>query len=306
MARGLVADSLRFIDGVSLAALRTLVTRGSERAREVIGLTLVSAHNSAGPVHTISPFDLVRAFAVDEPVVVRGGSWFDGSTCPLERYMLAHLTRFFRPRTVVEIGTFRGTSTALLLDNLTEDATVYTVDLPVSATGADVLAATDIRLIAQRDLRGSEYRAHARRGQVVEVRGSTMDEATWTGVPTGIDFAFIDASHSYDAVRNDTERLWPKLSPSGVVVWHDYTNSVSAERGVGKYIRELMRTHDDVFICAKTTLAMRIPVPVLASGAARVPGFFPENDYEVRHPGGAAPWLKGAFGGHRDKSQRPE
>ena len=39
--------------------------------------------------------------------------------------------------------------------------------------------------------------------------------------PKGIDFAFIDGCHSYLGVRNDFAAVYPRLSPTGVVAFHD-------------------------------------------------------------------------------------
>jgi hypothetical protein len=36
-----------------------------------------------------------------------------------------------------------------------------------------------------------------------------------------IDFAFIDACHSYIGIKNDFEVVYPRLSPTGIVAFHD-------------------------------------------------------------------------------------
>jgi len=37
-----------------------------------------------------------------------------------------------------------------------------------------------------------------------------------------LDFVFIDAEHSYEAVRADISAWWPKLRPGGMLIGHDY------------------------------------------------------------------------------------
>jgi len=39
--------------------------------------------------------------------------------------------------------------------------------------------------------------------------------------PNGIDFAFIDADHSYLGISNDFFAVYPRLSPKGIIVFHD-------------------------------------------------------------------------------------
>jgi hypothetical protein len=36
-----------------------------------------------------------------------------------------------------------------------------------------------------------------------------------------IDLAYIDGCHSYDGIKNDFDAIYPQLSPSGVIVFHD-------------------------------------------------------------------------------------
>ena len=237
----------------------------------------------------MSYWDIVRAFPVDEELVIHAGGWKDGCTAPLERFVLAQLLRFFKPVKIAEIGTYQGTTTRLLLDNISAGARIFTIDLPPETKASDLQAMSDERLIVHRKV-GADYLDHPKREAVTQILGDTFNAQTWEQVPEGIDFAFIDASHSYEAVRNDTEKLWPKLAENAVVLWHDYTESVTPERGVGKYIRELMQTKPDLFICAATDLAIRIPQRLLIEGAARVPGWYPTGDYSRRHPLGPLPW----------------
>jgi len=281
-------DLLRAIAGCSPAAIWALATRGPAAARKVIGGALAPLWPKPG-APTMSFWDIARAFPVDEELVIHAGSWEDGCTAPLERFMTAQLLRFFKPARIVEIGTYRGTTTRLLLDNIIAGARIYTIDLPPDASASELQAMSDERLIIHRKV-GADYLNHPKRGAVTQILGDTFDPVTWEQVPDGIDFAFIDASHSYEAVRNDTEKLWPKLGKNAVILWHDYTETVSPERGVGRYIRELMKTKEDIFLCSATDLAIRVPQPLLAEGAARVPGWHPSGDYFQRNPLGPLPW----------------
>jgi len=281
---------LKALDGCSFAAFRLLVTRGPAAARRVISDTLASAGRSPS-VHAVSSWALARGFAVDEKVVIDAGSWFDGSIAPMERYMLAHLVRHFKPRNLLEVGTFRGTTSCLLLDNMARHARLFTIDLPPQEVSSDRAGLTDAHLIRQRHV-GADMKEHPRFRDVVQVLGSTYEQSTWKQIPPVIDFAFIDASHSYEAVRNDTERVRQKLTNNGVIVWHDYTEGESLERGVGRYIRERMKQCDDIFVCLDTNLAIRIPSAGLLEAEGRIAKFFPEGDYYERCPAGAFPWLR--------------
>ena len=59
--------------------------------------------------------------------------------------------------------------------------------------------------------------------------------------PGSFDLIFLDADHSYTAVKNDTNILLGLLSERGYFVWHDYANwgKVGGKNGVPEYLHEL-------------------------------------------------------------------
>lgn len=281
---------LRVLDGTSIAALRTLILRGPSRARKVLGATLHAAR-PASSMHEMSWWALARAFAVRDALILDAGSWADGCAAPLERFLLAELIRYFRPTRVLEIGTFNGTTTRMFLDNLPPGGTVFTIDLPPEPDAQNLTAATDEHLVRTRVV-GADYKGHPRASDVVQVLGDTFEASTWEKIPGQIGFVFIDASHSYRAIKNDTEWARRKSAPDVVMAWHDYAEGEKGDYGVKKYIGEQMKIYPDVFVCPGTTLAFRIPEPALRKGASRIEQFFPEGDFQLREPEGALPWLK--------------
>src|SRR5579862_2377122 len=126
----LVSRLATAVDGCSIAAIRTLVSKGPGAARKVMGAT-VAATRSNAHIHKMPYWDLVRGFAIDGEVLIRSDSWADGTLAPLERYVLAQLLRYRKPTTIVEVGTYRGTTTKLILDNCRPDARIFTIDLPL-------------------------------------------------------------------------------------------------------------------------------------------------------------------------------
>lgn len=58
-----------------------------------------------------------------------------------------------------------------------------------------------------------------------------------------LDFVFLDADHSYEAVKEDILGWSPKLTPTGILAGHDYSpaNSIDTTfEGVGRAVRELI------------------------------------------------------------------
>jgi predicted O-methyltransferase YrrM len=57
--------------------------------------------------------------------------------------------------------------------------------------------------------------------------------------PGVIDFAFIDAIHSYEATRDDMNAWFPKVRSGGLLAGHDFRWT-----GVGKAVEEFCETHN--------------------------------------------------------------
>jgi predicted O-methyltransferase YrrM len=125
-----------------------------------------------------------------------------------EAAYLYGLVRKSRPRTVVEIGRFRGGSTLLLAAAL-EDGVLhsYDIDTRQGRSGAEL----DEELIA----------ALERYGLGDRVRLHVADSRTADTPEAAIDLLFIDGDHSEEGVRADFEHWRPRLADGGHVLFHD-------------------------------------------------------------------------------------
>ncbi|MBF0269218.1 MAG: class I SAM-dependent methyltransferase [Alphaproteobacteria bacterium] len=65
-------------------------------------------------------------------------------------------------------------------------------------------------------------------GRNVEIlRMSSLDAAALVA-DVSLDYIYIDANHSFEAVTEDINAWWPKLKPDGVLMGHDYANHFAA------------------------------------------------------------------------------
>ena len=112
-----------------------------------------------------------------------------------------------KARTIVELGTFEG-KTAVALAKVSP-GDVYTVD-PFIPGRLGVCYGCVIAHVARR--RAKVANLHFLRGFSHDVAPSFDDP---------VDMIFIDANHSYDAVRRDWEDWTPKLRAGGIVAMHD-------------------------------------------------------------------------------------
>ncbi len=283
----LLRKVFRGIFGLSPAAVLTGLRHGPLKAGHVLVTTLFAYDQ----VHTrrMRLSDVIRAFSVEDDLKLNAYQWMEGTTSATERVVMAQLIKYFKPAIIVEVGTQRGATTRLFLDNMDSSAKIFTIDLPLekspSAHGHTKVPSAGCGVI------GCDYKSHPLARNVTQIFGDSFQEKTWTGIPRQVDFAFIDAAHSYEAVKNDTEKLWPKLTKDAVVVWHDYTQGQSREREVGKYLRELMKRREDIFVCDETSLGLRVPTKHLLGATKRIEAFFPQGSYSKRRRNGAIPWL---------------
>ncbi|WP_339849178.1 class I SAM-dependent methyltransferase [uncultured Nisaea sp.] len=80
------------------------------------------------------------------------------------------------------------------------------------------------------------------------------------------DWAYVDAMHTRDAVREDLQLVWPKVKPDGLILGHDFSNSQEARArgfgvvdGVQDFIRET-----GAHLVAMTMISEFFPSYVLA------------------------------------------
>jgi hypothetical protein len=62
------------------------------------------------------------------------------------------------------------------------------------------------------------------------IQGRSVDEAK-TFVDQSLDFAFLDADHTYEGVKADIEAWLPKVKPGGWLCGHDYGKDTTPGEG---------------------------------------------------------------------------
>jgi predicted O-methyltransferase YrrM len=133
---------------------------------------------------------------------------------------LALLMHKCKARRAFEFGTHRGVSSTQLAANLPEDGKLFTLDLPRSNTSTHFTVddAAEKR-VANYPVKGDLIPADLRKKVTfLENDSALFDPTPYEGT---MDFIFVDAAHTWDYVKNDSEKAWKMLKPGGIIAWHD-------------------------------------------------------------------------------------
>lgn len=162
--------------------------------------------------------------------------WVHGPAMGYDRLIVSALCQLHQSKTFFEFGTYLGQTTWLVAHNNPETK-LFTLDLPSSNDRSNVkLELTDPHLFVQWE-RGVAFADTPEAERIVRLVGDSAD-FDFSPYFGNMDAVFIDASHSYSYVKADTEAALKMLSPTGVLIWHDYP----AYPGVFAYLNELART----------------------------------------------------------------
>jgi predicted O-methyltransferase YrrM len=130
-------------------------------------------------------------------------------------WLLYGIARSLKPAIAVEIGSARGKSACFIGIALKENACgrLYAID-PHTRTDWNDSNSVDTYNIMRDHLEKLGLK-----DVVTTVRKHSSEVSS--GVPSPIDLLFIDGDHSYEGVKADWAMFKPRMSPTGLVVFHD-------------------------------------------------------------------------------------
>jgi predicted O-methyltransferase YrrM len=163
-----------------------------------------------------------------------------GNATGFEIACLCALATYLQPAIILEIGTFNGNTTLQLAANTPQTTRIYTLDLPWEACTSGEVEAGDIAFISSEKRKALRFAGTEQESKIKRLYGNSLS-ANFSDLLEGrkADFIFVDAGHSYECVRNDSEKSFSVLNKGGVIIWHDYGASWPS---VYKYLNELSRT----------------------------------------------------------------
>lgn len=146
----------------------------------------------------------------------------------------------------VEVGVFAGDLSQILLASR-GDMQLYLVDSWAAHDPSSEYGKTDFHgkltqtqqdmylQMTRQQVEFAGNRAHIMRFSSLEAAARIADAS--------LDFAFIDADHTYEAVKADLAAWFPKLKQGGVFSGHDYDHPDFPDWGVKKAVDEFAHAH---------------------------------------------------------------
>ena len=161
----------------------------------------------------------------------------DGNVSLYELFVINALVAQQAPLRIFEFGTFNGRTTLNLAANSPAAARVFTLDLPRGQDTAHALQPLEEKY-ADKPSSGDVFMGRPEAAKITQLYG---DSARFDFAPyfDTIDFVFVDASHAYDYVLNDSRIAFRLLRKgNGTILWHDYGRT-QWWPGVTKALHEL-------------------------------------------------------------------
>jgi predicted O-methyltransferase YrrM len=158
-----------------------------------------------------------------------------GNVTLSELVALNFIVKERNPSKVFEMGTFDGRTTLNIALNSGEKTTIYTLDLPKEKLDATKFSVTSgDRDLIDKEASGLRFSGRPEARKIVQLYGDT---ATFDLKPyqDQMDLVFIDASHAYEYVLNDTRIAFPLLkNGKGTILWHDYGSCGEVTQALNK------------------------------------------------------------------------
>lgn len=131
-----------------------------------------------------------------------------------------------------------------LLEHLPKQAVVAEVGVAYGDFSQEILSRTQPKELHLIDLEQRWDGRFADRSDHVQIHLGDSSETLATFPNCYFDWIYIDADHSYEMVKRDTEVAKTKIKPGGLLVFNDYTiydAFIAKPYGVPKTVHELCR-----------------------------------------------------------------
>lgn len=175
----------------------------------------------------------VLDFTDDILVTVPIGNHMFGETPIRDLAPICAIVRRLAPLRIFEFGTFTGSTTRAIILNAPPTSEIWTLDLDLRARKS-AAGLNSWNKKVDDGIIGKYFREIEESSRIHQLFSNSLDFDT-KPFRASMDLIFVDASHSYPYVVNDTAKAFEMISPGGTILWHDYPNFA----GVKRHLEEL-------------------------------------------------------------------
>jgi predicted O-methyltransferase YrrM len=156
--------------------------------------------------------------------------------------LIEWLSKLDRPRWGAEVGVLDGYTSDVLLQKFPE-LNMWLIDRWTPFGGPSGLDFLDAKAFERLRRMALWWTSHA-----VDRRYELREESTIAATrfaDGSLDFVFIDADHSYEAIRDDLTAWWSKIRPGGLLCGHDYGvyGDATGAWGISRAVDEFRLRH---------------------------------------------------------------
>jgi hypothetical protein len=180
-------------------------------------------HSNKKIYNRILPLISIEEITGDVTPDLMNNEFEDGNISDYELECICKIVKTVNPATIFEIGTFNGKTSLNMAINSSSETKVFTLDLP-----KDEVYKTTLRIksgekkFIDKEIPGAQFIGTPYEKKIFQVYGDSA-KFDFSDYINKMDFVFIDGSHSYEYVVNDTKIALRLLSNGkGTILWHDY------------------------------------------------------------------------------------
>lgn len=151
------------------------------------------------------------------------GGFEDGNISDYETECICRIVRSHNPSAVFEIGTFNGRTSLNMAANMGPDSILFTLDLPqAEVTKTKLRIKSGEKKFIEKPVSGMQFSGTPYEKMITQLYADSA-KYDFSQFLNKIDLVFIDGSHSYEYVINDTKVALKLLrNGKGIIIWHDY------------------------------------------------------------------------------------
>ncbi|MBY0433889.1 MAG: class I SAM-dependent methyltransferase [Cyclobacteriaceae bacterium] len=190
----------------------------------------------------------------------RGNLNVTGGTSDTEAWILSVLAK--KSKRIFEFGTCTGKTAYLFAKNSPPDAQVITLTLAPDQLKEYSKNAHDSDKSTEDALHESAftdflYTNTPESRKITQLFGDSKhyDEKH---LKDKVDLVFVDGSHAYSYILNDSEKAFEMIAPNGLILWHDYRGPQDT-KDVFKALNKILKTKNLQHIEGTSLVAYRAP-----------------------------------------------